>query len=118
MIRFKAEPISVVKALYDYEAQQGGEISVSEDEVLHVYGKDEDWLLVQSQKEGGKIGYVPGNYVEEVCLDMFFILLRAIFILSNVHRQREKRDQPARHLHHRWTSRSWSSQIQYAPARV
>ena len=52
--------------LYDYEAQQPGELSVNEDEVLHVYGKDDDWLLVHSQKEGGKVGYVPGNYVEEV----------------------------------------------------
>lgn len=34
--------------------------------MLNVFGKEEDWLLVQSQKEGGKIGYVPGNYVEEV----------------------------------------------------
>ncbi|EKM59126.1 uncharacterized protein PHACADRAFT_191439 [Phanerochaete carnosa HHB-10118-sp] len=61
-----AERISVVKVLYEYEAQQPGELSVGEDEVLYVYDKDEDWLLVHSQKEGGKVGYVPGNYVEEV----------------------------------------------------
>ena len=34
--------------------------------MLYVYGKDDDWLLVHSRKEGGKAGYVPGNYVEEV----------------------------------------------------
>ena len=62
----QAEHISVVKALYDYEAQQSGELSVTEDEMLYVFDKDDDWLLVQSQKEGGKVGYVPGNYVEEV----------------------------------------------------
>jgi len=37
---------------------------VKEDEILFVYETDQDWLLVQSQKDGGKAGYVPGNYVE------------------------------------------------------
>ncbi len=55
-----------MKALYEYEANADGELSLQEDEVLHVYAKDDDWLLVHSQKEGGKIGYIPGNYVEEV----------------------------------------------------
>ena len=32
--------------------------------MLLVYDTDQDWLLVQSQKEDGKAGYVPGNYVE------------------------------------------------------
>ncbi len=33
-----------------------------------VFGADEDgWLLVQEQ-DGGKIGYVPGNYVEVVLI--------------------------------------------------
>lgn len=63
----QAEHISVVKALYDYEAQQPGELTVTEDEVLHVFDRDDDWLLVQSGNDGGKVGYVPGNYVEEVC---------------------------------------------------
>jgi hypothetical protein len=31
-----------------------------------VFDREEDWILVQS-KEGGKAGFVPGNYVEEVC---------------------------------------------------
>ena len=35
-------------------------------EILYVFGKEEEWLLVQSQKEGGRAGYIPGNYVEEV----------------------------------------------------
>lgn len=37
---------------------------MNEDEVLLVYETDQDWLLVQSQKEDGRAGYVPGNYVE------------------------------------------------------
>ncbi|GBE79439.1 hypothetical protein SCP_0206380 [Sparassis crispa] len=60
-----AEHISVVKALYDYEATQSTELNVKEDEILLVFDKDDDWLLVQSQANEGKVGYVPGNYVEE-----------------------------------------------------
>ncbi|KAF8529197.1 hypothetical protein BU17DRAFT_36962 [Hysterangium stoloniferum] len=58
---------SLVKAIYDYEAAAPGELSVIENEVLSVYDQDEDWLLVKSERDGGKVGYVPGNYVEEVC---------------------------------------------------
>ncbi|OCH90954.1 hypothetical protein OBBRIDRAFT_776007 [Obba rivulosa] len=61
-----AEHISVVKALYDYEAQQSTELSVKEDEVLYVYSKDDDWLLVRGESDEDRVGYVPGNYVEEV----------------------------------------------------
>lgn len=53
-----------MKALYDYEANAPGELSVKEDEILLVFDTEDDWLLVQSQKEGGKAGFVPGNYVE------------------------------------------------------
>jgi hypothetical protein len=53
-----------VKALYDYEAAAPGELTVTEDEILLVFETEQDWLLVQSQKAGGKAGYVPGNYVE------------------------------------------------------
>ncbi|KAI0092053.1 hypothetical protein BDY19DRAFT_928131 [Irpex rosettiformis] len=60
-----AQPISTVKALYDYEANAEGELALQEDEILLVYAKDDDWFLVHSQKEGGNIGYIPGNYVEE-----------------------------------------------------
>jgi hypothetical protein len=59
---------SVVKAMYDYEANAPGELSVKEDELLLVFDTEEDWLLVQSQKEGGKAGFVPGNYVEVILL--------------------------------------------------
>ena len=42
--------------------------------MLYVYGKDDDWLLVHSQKEGGKAGYVPGNYVEEVRISLHCVV--------------------------------------------
>ncbi|KDQ64469.1 hypothetical protein JAAARDRAFT_75108 [Jaapia argillacea MUCL 33604] len=60
-----AEPISTVKAIYDYEASSGGELSIREDEILDVFAKEEDWILVQSRTDGGLAGYVPANYVEE-----------------------------------------------------
>lgn len=53
-----------MKALYDYEASAPGELSVKEDEILLVFDKEDAWLLVQSQAEGGKAGFVPENYVE------------------------------------------------------
>ncbi|OBZ77078.1 Actin cytoskeleton-regulatory complex protein sla1 [Grifola frondosa] len=43
-----AEPTSVVKVLYDYEAAQLTELTVKEDEILNVYVKDDDWFLVQN----------------------------------------------------------------------
>lgn len=62
----QTEPISLVKALYDYEAAADGELSITEGEALSVYDKDDDWLLVKCERDGGKVGYVPGNYVQEV----------------------------------------------------
>lgn len=53
-----------MKALYDYEANAAGELSVKEGDVLLVFDKEDAWLLVQSQAEGGKAGFVPENYVE------------------------------------------------------
>ena len=65
-VMFQAEPKTIVKVLYEYEASAPGELSVKEDEILRVYDEEDDWLLVQSDKEEARIGFVPGNYVEEV----------------------------------------------------
>jgi hypothetical protein len=55
-----------VKAQYDYDAAAQGELPLKEDQMLLVFGTEEDgWLLVQ-EKGGGKVGYVPANYVEVV----------------------------------------------------
>ena len=55
-----------MKAQYDYDAAAQGELSLKEDQTLLVFGDEEDgWLLVQEQG-GGKVGYVPGNYVEVI----------------------------------------------------
>lgn len=58
----------MVKALYDYEATAPGELSIKEDDVLYAFEAEEDWLLVQTDKDGGKAGFVPVTYVEEVLL--------------------------------------------------
>ena len=52
--------------MYDYNAVAPGELTIVEDELLLVFDREEEWILVQSQKEGGKAGFIPGNYVEEV----------------------------------------------------
>ena len=57
-----------MKAQYDYDAAAQGELSLKEDQTLLVFGDEEDgWLLVQ-EKDGGKVGYVPGNYVEVISI--------------------------------------------------
>jgi hypothetical protein len=55
-----------VVALYDYAAAAPGELSITEDERLLVFDREDEWILVQTEKEGGRAGWVPGNYVE-VC---------------------------------------------------
>jgi hypothetical protein len=53
-----------MKAQYNYDSAAEGELSLKEDQMLLVFGEEEDgWLLVQ-EEGGGKVGYVPGNYVE------------------------------------------------------
>jgi hypothetical protein len=64
----QADTISVAKALYDYDANAPGELSIKEDEDLNVIDREDEWLLVQSQSPNGRAGFVPANYVEEVCL--------------------------------------------------
>lgn len=54
--------------MYDYDAGAPGELSVKEDDVLLVYDQEDEWLLVQKENDEGKVGFVPGNYVEEVRL--------------------------------------------------
>ncbi|KAI0709955.1 hypothetical protein C8Q76DRAFT_812019 [Earliella scabrosa] len=60
----QANPIQVLKVLYDYDAAQGTQLSVKEDEILNAYDKDDDWLLISSQTEEGRVGYVSANDVE------------------------------------------------------
>lgn len=47
---------------------------MKEDDVLYVYDKEEDWLLVQNEKDDGKVGFVPGTYVEEVMPSFSLVL--------------------------------------------
>ncbi|KAJ7688378.1 hypothetical protein B0H17DRAFT_1068392 [Mycena rosella] len=60
---------SVVKALYAYEACGTGELSITADQVLLVFDTEDDWLLVQTDEDGGKAGFVPANYVEVTSRD-------------------------------------------------
>ena len=74
------EHTSVVKALYDYDATNPGELTIKEDEILYVYDKDEAWLLVHSQKPGGRVGFVPETYVGEVRFIFTPLHLRCMLI--------------------------------------
>ena len=73
----------MVKALYDYDATAPGELSVKEDDVLLAFDAEDGWLLVQTEKGGGKAGFVPENYVE-VDSHPFFSCLCALVILTNL----------------------------------
>jgi len=62
-------PIAFATALYDYEASGDGEISITENERMEIYLREEEWIFVsvdrKNKKGGPSIGYVPANYVEE-----------------------------------------------------
>lgn len=56
--------ISRCEALYDYEGQQGDELSISPGDSIYVTEKiDDDWW---QGNHNGTIGIFPANYVEEV----------------------------------------------------
>lgn len=76
----QAPHTSIVKALYDYEANAPGELTIKEDDVLLVFGQEEAWLLVQA--EGGNAGFVPENYTE-----VWSSCMQINTILNNCHRQ-------------------------------
>ncbi|KAJ6514888.1 hypothetical protein C8R47DRAFT_1172958 [Mycena vitilis] len=65
----RADHTSVVKALYDYEARATDELSIAEGQILLVFDKEGERLLVQTHEDGGKAGFVPANYVEPRCDD-------------------------------------------------
>jgi Variant SH3 domain len=83
-----------MKAQYDYDAAAEGELTLKEDQTLLVFGDEEDgWLLVQ-EEGGGKVGYVPGNYVEVIsiaashlqpCADYECSLVRSLLLLLLLH---------------------------------
>ncbi|KAG0992490.1 hypothetical protein G6F26_009102 [Rhizopus arrhizus] len=67
----KMKYVQVCKALYDYDARTEDEITVKENDTLYVIEKeDDDWWKAQlkqaSGEEGGPIGLVPAQYLEEV----------------------------------------------------
>jgi hypothetical protein len=66
----QADAIATAKAIYDYDANAPGELSMKEDDVLNVIDREDEWLLVQSQAPDGHAGFVPANYVEEVFINV------------------------------------------------
>ncbi|EJT97499.1 hypothetical protein DACRYDRAFT_119198 [Dacryopinax primogenitus] len=61
----EVQPVGIVKALYDYEANANGELSIKEGDVLIMYEKEDDWILVKGDQRDSKVGFVPATYVED-----------------------------------------------------
>ena len=51
-----------MKALYDYTAQEAGELTMVEGDVLELVADEGGWMRVRSQRTG-ETGEVPGNYL-------------------------------------------------------
>ncbi|KAG8908104.1 cytoskeletal protein binding protein, partial [Tulasnella sp. 408] len=65
-----APPMYRAIALYDYEADREGEISMKENETMNVYLEEDGWILVKIDRKdtvrGPAVGFVPANYIEKV----------------------------------------------------
>lgn len=63
--------VQLAKALYDYEAQAGDELSFKEDDTLYILeAEDAEWFKAKLRKlntddADDQVGLVPANYVEE-----------------------------------------------------
>lgn len=77
--------IGVYRAIYDYAAQADEELSLTADDLLYLLEKSDvdDWWKVKKRVvsvDGNEVeepdGLVPANYIEEVCILLFIILLR------------------------------------------
>lgn len=51
-------------AMYDYEAEESGELTITKDEVLHVQTERGGWFF--GRNNAGQEGLFPSNYVERV----------------------------------------------------
>lgn len=62
--------VDICIAIYNYEAQNGEEISFHADDILYILNKeDRDWFKAQLKVNtdlDGPIGLVPSNYIEKV----------------------------------------------------
>ncbi|ORX52418.1 hypothetical protein DM01DRAFT_1384111 [Hesseltinella vesiculosa] len=58
-------PVGMVRAEFDYDAQQEEELSIIEGQEMWVYERDDpDWFLVKL--DTGDLGLVPSNYVQDI----------------------------------------------------
>lgn len=64
--------LGIYNAIYDYEPQGEGELSISEGDILYVLEKsgDDDWWKAKKKAKGEDedepVGLIPNNYIEEV----------------------------------------------------
>lgn len=53
---------STFVALYDYEAEESGELTILKDQVLYVFTERGGWFY--GRNDSGQVGLFPSNYVE------------------------------------------------------
>eukprot|EP00010_Vexillifera_abyssalis_P009306 CAMPEP_0201545770 /NCGR_PEP_ID=MMETSP0173_2-20130828/2197_1 /ASSEMBLY_ACC=CAM_ASM_000268 /TAXON_ID=218659 /ORGANISM="Vexillifera sp., Strain DIVA3 564/2" /LENGTH=645 /DNA_ID=CAMNT_0047954261 /DNA_START=29 /DNA_END=1966 /DNA_ORIENTATION=- len=64
--RQKRKLLCKARALYDFEAQQDGDLAIKKGDVISVFKKDDPTAGWWYGKVGNKEGIFPGNYVEEM----------------------------------------------------
>jgi hypothetical protein len=73
--------LGIYKAVYDYEPQGEGELSITDGDLLYVLEKDgeDDWWKAKKRANADDddepVGLVPNNYVEEVGRLAFLFIL-------------------------------------------
>ncbi|KAJ3446286.1 sh3 and f-bar domain-containing protein [Anaeramoeba flamelloides] len=55
-----------VQALYDYQAEGSGELSLAEGDVLVITALDDGWYVGYIENGDGTEGSFPGNYIEKI----------------------------------------------------
>jgi hypothetical protein len=51
-------------AMFDYEAEESGELTITKDDVLYVFTERGGWFM--GRNNAGQEGLFPSNYVERV----------------------------------------------------
>ncbi|KAJ6239204.1 sh3 and f-bar domain-containing protein [Anaeramoeba flamelloides] len=54
------------RAIYDYEAEGNGELSIKEDQIIIITDLDDGWYVGYIEGGDGTEGSFPGNYIEKI----------------------------------------------------
>jgi hypothetical protein len=73
--------MSQAEALYDFSAQQSGDLPFKKGDIIHVTAKDGQWWTGSC---GGKSGTFPCNYVKEMPASRGLKHLRVWWLISDI----------------------------------